>query len=342
MAESGPANPYPFEFDNHEEGPAVTLFHHGSSPLDSVVSDAEGYTVILDRNTSKFVYAMKNNASGELVSSGIAVGDVDPEPVGIAKKLRASSSFFDRRNPLEGHQPQHHRALAVPSTGILKNLVVLVRFRNHKRRILPTADDFDILFNHEGEDDDHHHELAPTGSVRDVFRINSYGKITLESTIFGWVDLPETEAYYAAGVGGFATPEYAEALHSAMDALRDDLGVSDFSEFDGDSDGRIDMVTLVHSGYASEVTGADQDGAANDDRIWSHHKKLSKKRRWYPDPDQKKNGDAYVYQYSTVPALYGAEGSSIGRIGVTCHEIGHSIGENIVDSFWFQSSFLAS
>ena len=328
-AESGTVNPYPFELEKKDGSNkySTSLFYHGSSPFDSVIADTDGYTVIQDKRTSNFVYAKKNDTSGELMSSGIAVGDGDPKTAGIAKKLVSDSFSEDHttRHLLEGHQ-EHHRELASPSTGTLKNLVILVRFQDHNTRILPTVEDFEIMFNHKGEDNDHH-DLAPTGSVRDVFRVNSYGKLILESEIYGWVDLPEPESYYAAGKSGFATPEYQEALHSAMDALRDDFNIFDFSQFDGNNDGKIDMVTLVHSGFAAEFNGADEDGTENSDRIWSHHRKLQRKHRWHPDPNNK-NTEAYVYQYGTVPALYGAKGSEIGRIGVTCHEIGHAIGKD--------------
>ena len=339
MVESGPASPQPFQLD-HDGGRTPDLFSRGSSPLDSFITDADGYTVIQDKNTSNFVYAMRNDTSGELVSSGIIIGEGDPAIAGITKRLR-HSSFEDHtgRHLLEEGRESNHRELAVPSTGTLKNLVILVRFTNHKNRILPTANDFDIVFNHEGNDNENH-KLAPTGSVRDVFRVNSYGKLNLNSTVYGWVDLPETEAYYANGVGGFATLQYMEALHSAMDTLRDNDNFNViFSDFDGDNNGKIDMVTLIHSGYASEANGDDEDGAVGDDRIWSHHRKLPKTRRWYPDPSDKKN-DVYVYQYSTAPALYGVKGSSIGRIGVISHEIGHAIGKNLFFCVVGESSFI--
>lgn len=324
--ESGTINPYPFQVG--EDGSDSTpLFYHGSSPFDSVLADSDGYTVIRDTENSDYVYASKNDTRGELISSGIVVGTGDPRAAGIPKRLHPTFPSNDnaRRYLREGHQT-HHRELSAPSTGTLKNLVLLVRFQNHKTRILPSVDDFDILFNHKG-DDSNHHDLAPTGSVRDVFRINSYGKFILESKIYGWIDLPEPESYYAAGVSGFATPQYIEAVHSAMTTLRDEFNIADFSEFDGNNDGKIDMVTLVHSGYAAEISGADEDGAENDDRIWSHHRKLPRKKRWHPDPNKKKT-QPFVYQYGTLPALYGAKGSDIGRIGVTCHEIGHAIGKN--------------
>ena len=334
MVESGPASPYPFQVNTSDGGLTPDLYSHGSSPFDLLVTDSDGYTVIKDDCTSKFVFAIRNETNGVLVSSGMTVGETDPMETGLRKGIRPSPHPKDQtgRHLLEGHQ-FHHRQLRVPSTGALKNLVVLVRFQNHRNRTLPTSDDFDIIFNHDGENNQNH-ELAPTGSVRDAYRVNSYGKLTIESTVYGWVDLPETEAYYAAGVGGFATAEYTEALHSAMDALKNDLSVLRFSDFDGDGDGKVDMVTLIHSGYAAEANGHAQDGTVEDDRIWSHHRKLQRNRRWYPDVEGK-NNDAYVYQYATASALSGVQDFNIGRIGVICHEIGHALGKNIVSNYFY-------
>ena len=222
-----------------------------------------------------------------------------------------------------------HRVLApAPSTGNLKNLVVLVRFSDHTNRPnLPTAAEMELVFNHEGS----HHKFAPTGSVRDFYNVNSYGKLNLTSTVYGWIDLPETEAYYANGQQGFATKQYVEALHSAMNDLQQQQQTNlKMSDFDGNNDGKVDMVTLVHSGYASESTGADPDGAVSDDRIWSHHRQLPRKNRWYSDQPKSNGGggnnDAYIYQYGTVSAFYGNSGSTMGRIGVISHELGHAIG----------------
>ena len=208
---------------------------------------------------------------------------------------------------------QANRRLDVPS--VLKNLVVLVRFKNHRSRPLRSPSDYDILFN---QNDSNNPELAPTGSVRDVFRINSYGKLTLQSTIFGWIDLPETEAYYADGISGFGSHKYFDALHFAMNKLQNDYNVN-FAEFDSNKDGRVDMVTMIHSGYAAESFGKDQDGADAKDRIWSHRWRLPSSKFWYGD-------GVTVNQYSTSPGLFGLSGSKISRIGVISHEIGHCLG----------------
>jgi M6 family metalloprotease-like protein len=318
--QAGPANPYPIQL---ELNGIITpdLYFHGSSPQGSFLTDADGYTVVKDERISKYVYALRNATTGEIVSSGIVVGQGDPANASIPKMI---SPFSDQteRHLFEGssfvsteneNAASTQRRLYVPS--VLKNLVVLVRFSNHGSRTLPSASDFDIVFN---SDKKNHPLFSPTGSVRDVFRINSYGKFTLESKIFGWVTLPQTEAYYADGISGFGGRRFIQLVHTAMDRLRDDYTVN-FSDFDADKDGRVDLVTVIHSGYAAEIYGEDQYGTPSKDRIWSHRWRLSRADYWH-------GSGMIVDQYSTSPALFDVLGSKIGRIGVISHEIGHCLG----------------
>jgi M6 family metalloprotease-like protein len=320
LVDGGPASPYPFRLKQEDGSETPDLYLHGSSPDHSFVTDADGYTVILDESTSNYVYATMNTTSGELVSSGINVGTPNAALEDIPKRL-VPFSFHDRweRHLLEqinvrGDDPAMppRRLLQLPP--VSKNLVILVRFSNHKTRKLPSVSDFDTVFNRPNSSG----PLAPTGSVRDVFLINSYGQFTLDSKVFGWVDLPQTEAYYAAGRSGFGTTQYFEALRFALDALQKSFNVN-FADFDANGDGRVDMVTLIHSGYAAEMDGTDPNGAALKNRIWSHRWRLPSAQFWRGD-------GKVVHEYTTSPALFGLSGSSIGRIGVICHEIGHTLG----------------
>lgn len=318
--QAGQASPFPVQL---EQNGFITgdLYFHGNSPYQSFITDAAGYTVIEDEETSHYMYAVRNITNGELVSSGIAVGQGDPAEAGIPKGL-LPSTFSNHSQRLLSDQvlyesPAHYRRLGVPS--ILKNLVVLVRFSDHRGRSLPTRSDFTILFNRGGSP---HKTIAPTGSIKDFFRANSYGKFTLESTVFGWIDLPRNENYYANGISGFGSSRYFEALHFAMNSLRDKDGI-DFSRYDADKDGKVDVVTMIHSGYAAEILGNDQYGTSVKNRIWSHYWRLSAANIWYSG---RARGSVAVDQYCTAPALFGLSGSNIGRIGVIAHEIFHSIG----------------
>ena len=59
----------------------------------------------------------------------------------------------------------------IASNGVIRNLVVLLRFEDHDNRELPSASDISDVMNKLGGDP----KLAPTGSVRDVFRLVQIG-----------------------------------------------------------------------------------------------------------------------------------------------------------------------
>ena len=107
--------------------------------------------------------------------------------------------------------------------------------------------------------------LAPTGSVRDLYLENSYNQLTINSTVTSWNDVSQTEQFYANGDSGDAT--LWGALREALD-LAD--ATIDFTQFDDDSDGWIDAIAFIHSGYGAEWGGTDVDGTERPDRIWSH------------------------------------------------------------------------
>ncbi len=55
----------------------------------------------------------------------------------------------------------------------LKQLVVIICFADHINRTLPEPNEYDIILNQRGGGS----VLAPSGSVRDAFRIANHGKI---------------------------------------------------------------------------------------------------------------------------------------------------------------------
>ena len=94
-----------------------------------------------------------------------------------------------------------------------------------------------VLFNAVGGDP----TLCPTGSIRDVYSENSYGQMTLQSTVTNWVNVPNTETFYANGDSGDETLWLA--LKSALTAI--DTTV-DFDQYDADNDDWIDAIAFLH------------------------------------------------------------------------------------------------
>jgi hypothetical protein len=149
----------------------------------------------------------------------------------------------DRRN-------QRRRRTATATVGTLKNLVILLRFRDHRNRAVPTKNEIDILMNSE----EAHPIYAPTGSLKMVYWENSYGQLTIESTVADWIQLRRNEAYYANGDSGVGNSRvFHEALREALDTL--EARNFDFKAFDQDNDSHIDSITFLTSGYGAEWGG---------------------------------------------------------------------------------------
>ena len=276
------------------------------------LSGTRGYTVVKN-NAGQYVFAQLN-AAGDLSPTDQVVGRQEP-PASLPRRVLPDQARIDagiaQRMP-----PMRSGGLRASSVGDVQNLVVLMRFSNHKTRVLPSAADFTTIFNATGGNP----VLAPTGSVSDFYTENSYGKMKLKSTVVGWVDLPQTESHYAGGNSGTVVG-FHQAIRDALNLVVSN-NLANFADFDnengGTGDGRIDAITFIHSGYAAEWGGVDSSGTDFVNRIWSH--------RW-AIPDWSSNpAGVKVSDYNVNPGLWATSGSDPGRIGVICHELGHFFG----------------
>ena len=326
------ASPHIFE-ELQPDGTPVRMLIRGDEYF-HWLEDIDGYTVIRDETSREFQYALRD-PDGRLAPTGFLVGRDDPGSAGLRRHVRPSQErvrerdFRNRTSPLarSGNRGAPGPAEseesgggegapeAVPPSGTVKNLVVLMRFSDHVSRTQPPSGDFNTLFNTVGG----HPTLAPTGSLKDVYSENSYGQMTLQSTISGWFTLPNTEVYYANGDSGLTTRTW-EAITSALNMAD---GSVDFGDFDEDNDGWVDSIAFLHSGYGAEWGGTDAFGTASVDRMWSH--------RWsiptWTSSDTNGNGiSVKVSSYHISPGIWGTSGSGIGHIGVIAHETGHFFG----------------
>ena len=277
--------------------------------------DRAGYTVVRDKG--RYVYARLDKNSQRLKPTPWEVGKVDPAAQGLKQRTLPPPAVIRQQRSGRfslpaGSEPAGSGAAvasAAAASGTVRNLVIMIRFSNHSGRTLPANADIEVLFNAAGGDP----VLAPTGSVRDVYIENSYGQLVLDSTVVGWIDVSQTEQYYANGQSGDST--LWQALREALDEV-DTL--VDFNDFDTDNDGKIDSIAFIHSGYGAEWGGTDNDGTHYDDRIWSH--------RWAIQPAWTSAEGVIVSDYHISPGLWNTSGAEIGRIGVIAHETGHFLG----------------
>ncbi len=291
-----------------------------------------GYTIIRDVRSGKWFYAA-TDAAGMLEKSPFLVGKVLPHELGMRKHLRSHPDSELQiaecqlrlrkdqiRNPQKGLLPDGAGAAAlyshaqaeeatVPSasasmpaaTGSIKSLVIPACFLGDT--IYFPRDDLDDLFNEPG-----YSAEGAAGSVRDYYLDVSAGQLTVNATVADWVLLPRPELFYGANDPSGNDSSPWQLVRDALQAL--DSKKFDFRPFDGDGDGAIDMLIIVHSGLGEEYL------ANPPDCVWSQVVKLM--------PPEIVDG-LEVNRVAIVPERrYNT--TSIGRIGVICHEMGHLLG----------------
>lgn len=168
--------------------------------------------------------------------------------------------------------------------------------------------------------------VVPTGSLSEYYRWASGRRITVRGEVVATVTLPHDRNYYAAdawGVNSLGTPNNSYGM--ARDALLACDGIVDFSRFDLDADGYVDMLWLVHAGPGGETTTSRRD-------LWSITSRAT--AGW-------NNGTAIecndlvpgsltqrmrVDRFTVLPELSGFRPGQLAEIGVYCHEFGHTLG----------------
>ncbi len=276
--------------------------------------DDEGYPLVIADGA--LVYA-RLDADGTLLPSEHLVGRGNPAALGFAAHVRPARAMGSGPAPTpapgtDTGAMQRGGGFAL-TTGSAKNLVVLIRWNDHgptgQNRTLPSTTNVGILMNQPGG----HPTIAPTGSVRDFYLENSYGQLSIDSTVRDWVTVSMTESWTANGVSGDPT-RLSQALTEALAAVD---ATTNFSTFDADADGWIDAITILHSGYGAEFGGNDQYGTPHTNRIWSRKGSI---------PVWTSAEGVKVADYHMSPALWSTSGSAPGHIGVVCHELGHFFG----------------
>ena len=187
-------------------------------------------------------------------------------------------------------------------------LVILVEFKNKQ---FSTSEDphaaFDALMNERG-----YSVNGGTGSARDYYYDNSHGLFDPVFDVYGPVQLDTTYAYYGQNdsQGNDRRPEQA-----IIDACQKLDGEIDFTRYDNDNDGYVDLVFMYYAGK-----GEADGGASN--TIWPHQWEISNAGKSL-ELDGKKI-DSYACTNEVVGT--GALMDKMCGIGTACHEFAHAMG----------------
>ncbi|MGB1206065.1 MAG: M6 family metalloprotease domain-containing protein [Chitinophagales bacterium] len=268
------------------------------------VETTDGYTILKD-NDGFYKYAISTN-DGDLAVTNLKTTSSNERSAqvltvlnSIDKHLRYSEAVLETHSLLHPQPTSGQPQMVFPSTGTRKALLLLVDFPDQAATYNVAA--FNNLANQAN-----YNVNGQTGSFRDYYQEISYNQLTINTDVMGWYTAPNNKATYGDDQPGAVA---TDLVRYAVDQA--EAGGLDFSQYDGDGDGAVDVVMVIHSGRGAEESG---DG----DDIWSHRWGLS------AGGNSVTYDDVLVNDYIIQAEKYGA--TNITNIGVLCHEFGHALG----------------
>lgn len=196
-----------------------------------------------------------------------------------------------------------------PTRGEIHGLVILVEFPD--RQFSDSTDSrqyYQDFMMKKGFND-----LGSHGSVHDFFIDNSMGVFNPQFDVYGPVMVSNPVAYYGENdkIGNDLRPQ--EMIIEACRSLEDSI---DFSLYDNDKDGYIDVVHVIFAGEGENNTLYDDD-------IWPHSWSILSSTSNIVKLD-----DLYLDDYVCTGEMYNGYKDGIGTF---CHEFCHALG--LVDSY---------
>ena len=196
-----------------------------------------------------------------------------------------------------------------PHTGSPKALVILAEFQDTTFTIQDTKKVFTNYLMNEGHfTDKRYGQNQNYKGVRGYFKDCSYGQFTPVFDVVGPIKLPKAHAVYGAG-------------NDRMDLLLADAcaavdGMVDFSKYDANHDGIVDLVYIIYAGHSANY----HDNKVSN--IWPKSGTITISNKF--------DGKS-IRRYGDSNELNGSDKTSknnkkINGIGLFCHEFSHTLG----------------
>ena len=303
------------------DGTFVTLKLHGDEYL-NYTTTSDGFTVVKDER-GFWVYASKQ-ADGSLAATDVVAHDepdrlaeekafLDSTPQRIKPQMSSRKAEMRQNNRARQAQTLEQRRAEGFDYSKFRGLIILVEYNDRSflygDEMNEIMNDIANKENYKGDsrtnyvDESQGIEARVYGSIHDYFSDNSNGKFQPHFDILGPVKVNHSQ-YYPNGVAN--VPQLVVDVVNAADSQ------VDFSQYDGDSDGVVDLVYFVFAGLGSHVPG-------NDPRlVWGH--------RWYFPDNVVKDGVKLVDYACSSEIQFDDTRPMIGSIGTICHEFSHVLG----------------
>ena len=296
------------------DGSYVTICLHGDEYLNFNTTD-DGYSVVKD---SRGYYVYASLESGRLVpttqvahESAMRTTEEKAYLQGLQKYMapEMTGAVVEKKQREAERRAKTLARAQNYDYDNFKGLIILVEYNDQSFSRSNYSDIVTDMVNqadYTGYDNTYYGQF--TGSVRDYFYDNSNGMFSPEFDIVGPIQVNRSK-YYAN-----QTANAAQLIYDVVNAVDP---VVDFSEYDRDGDGTVDMIYFIFAGVGSHFGG-------NDPRlIWPHASQV-----YHPNNYFRVSKDGvYLGRYACSTELYGYESAGIlDGIGTIVHEFSHVLG----------------
>ncbi len=313
----------------------ITITQADGTPLTIILRGDEHYhwymtedgALLCRQGNAYYVAAVEADgsltATKQLAHNKDLRSDVERELISkqdrIAFSTRVKAKSARRRASIEDDLLSEQTLF--PHSGTPKAVVILAEFQDTPFTITNPRRSFEQYLNGKGRSVNYDNgEASNLSSVAQYFSDMSFKKFIPQFDIYGPVKLPDSLKYYGGNSynknGDLIQTDvhFGNLIKDACTLMNDSL---DFSAYDANNDGYVDLVYIVYAGFSESLSGNSSDC------IWpksgfQNFGKFDGKTVARYGVNNELNGFPGTY---SNPPLY-----RINGIGLFCHEFSHTLG----------------
>lgn len=310
----------------------ITITQADGTPLTIILRGDEHYhwymtqdgALLCRQGNAYYVAAVEADgslsATKQLAHNKDLRSDVERELISkqdrIAFSTRVKAKSARRRASIEDDLLSEQTLF--PHSGTPKAVVILAEFQDTPFTITNPRRSFEQYLNGKGRSVNYDNgEASNLSSVAQYFSDMSFKKFIPQFDIYGPVKLPDSLKYYGGNSynknGDLIQTDvhFGNLIKDACTLMNDSL---DFSAYDANNDGYVDLVYIVYAGFSESLSGNSSDC------IWpksgfQNFGKFDGKTVARYGVNNELNGFPGAYSY---PRING--------IGLFCHEFSHTLG----------------
>ena len=311
------ANPCPVDV-RQADGTTLTVVLHGDEDF-HYYTTTDGILLVQQRGG---YYVASTGIDGSLTATTLLAHNAAQRSAAEQTAARAQDiALFMQKAESEAHanrlqrEPIETSGNLFPHTGSPRIVVILAEFADTTFTIENTKRSFEDYFNSQEPLVDYGRgENRNASSVGKYFSDVSFGAFTPQFDVYGPVSLPDSLKVYGGTVSGGDGENMTKLFRDACTLMDDSL---DFSQYDANNDGEVDLIIIIYAGYSESMSGNSAEC------IWPKSGTIS---------GGKFDGKS-VSRYAVSAELNGFPGcwssapwERINGIGTLCHEFCHTMG----------------